>query len=389
MMGACIGRLTGRNSSLASDVERIDVSKFKTDDSLFEGESVVVVIKNFERLEIIRRVKDRRKGLNLAPSSPRKGAIAVVTLNGSRIDDSVLTAGTLATCRSPYEFVQSPDGFAFYNSYDSLHRASSLGDKSYSDDIMRRLHSVDLSKSEDLILASSSGFDTLHFFDKELNLKSQISLWELHPKIAQIDGYTLCLEEFEPPKIANTVFGPLKPVGPKHTPNGLGVQQSPFYLSGASFSSDGSVLFTGYNSPSVYVLADRTISEANLGLRSPHCFREIKLTGAKRSYCVVDSGHGRLLFLRDDLSVYREVSLETLDRPNGSEEQGDWLQYAEYQDSGNLLLIADQRRSRIHVLDIPGRRRRSIDYPKTWSIHGIHHMTASQLKHILPGAERR
>ena len=224
---------------------------------------------------------------------------------------------------------------------------------------------------------ASSGFDTLHFFDRDLRPKGMVSLWEVYSKIARSDGNSLFLKGYGLSNSVDSVISPPREIDPIDVPDGLGVQQSPFYVSGASIASRDRILFTGYNASSVYVLSRGTVYEVELGLRSPHCFREIAMPDAQSFFMVVDSGHGRVLYLCHDLTIFKELSFKGLDRPNGSIDGVEWLQFASYSNSGDLLFIADQTRSCIHVVDVPGKRRRSIRYPETWSLHGINPVAPS------------
>lgn len=349
-----------------------DVLSFDEDRSLLSDRSAVLAIKNFERQSVRKRVLARRagNGKDVPASSPRDGIIAKVRLDNAILNDADINQGAIEKCTSPYQYVAGTDCY-FFNSYDRVFKRTPTGLGSYGDALTRRVHSIDISETSGDVIISSSGFDVIHRFDRNLRLQAVYSVWQAVPFASIRDGRRHSLVGFN---CDLDMTFPVYEVDPEKScfEKGLGVGASPFYISSASFSHSSEVLYTGYNSGSLFVTNFSETSEYPIGLRSPHSFLQLGKSWAGRDYCVLDSGRGHVVFLDSGFGVVDRISLASLPKDWAEYGNEEWIQFASLSGKNSkVLLVADQIRQSIHILDFEEKKRRDISYPNSWSLHGI------------------
>ncbi len=348
----------------------LDASTFDTNNELLQNHTAILAIKNFERQTIRDRVALRRKGESntLKRSTPYPGRICRLGMSDSKFSNEHSKTGCIVDCFSPYLGILCGETF-YYNNYESVIRKTEKDEKCFSDIYTKRVHAFDFHSHSGDILVSSSGFDVIHRLDKELNLISKYSIWELVPGIAYKDGRRYSLTDFECPTSDSSILHLIDPTSNDYR-DGLGIGDSPFYVNGASFSHHDKVLFTGYNSNLLFVTDFKNTEQYGLNLRSPHCFMSLAKEWNNAEYCVLDSGHGRVLFLDSHFSAVYILKLSTLPKNTNKYGNEEWMQFLHIAENG-IIVIVDQIRHSIHILDIEKRERRSITYPRSWSIHGL------------------
>jgi hypothetical protein len=105
----------------------------------------------------------------------------------------------------------------------------------------------------------------------------------------------------------------------------------------------------------------------DLGLTNPHSFRP-----HGDGYMVADTGSGRLLLLDQDFAVGSGIDVSRL--PADQEKKdgfGEWMQTASPLGDDGLFATVDALRDGVHIIDIPGRRRRFISNPREWTIQAV------------------
>ena len=359
--------------------DRLDIDGFEYDDSLATQRRVFVVLKGTGQLAIVEKIIERkgnkRYGLtavtNVAERRYSEGLIALTGLDRDTFDEDTLAIHLAST--EPYEIAVDGDRLAYTSGYRfGLLDLATGTSADFTSDWMSYLHTIEFSEDGQRVLVAATGLDTI----LEIELGSSDVIWDWNAWDHGINHVTLTdsylsrdrdqakrLEEGHPGAEVRLIEDPL--TLPRE---GLATHHSPMNLNGAHYGRDGQILATGYHRPELFVIdRDGAHERHDLGLTNPHSFRP-----CGEGYMVADTGSGRLLLLDDDFAIDAVIDVSSL--PADAEKKagfGEWMQTASPLGESGLFAVVDALRNGVHIVDVPGRRRRFIPNPPEWTIQAV------------------
>ena len=359
--------------------EHLDIASFEYEATLAQHRPVFVALKGFGQLAIVEKIIERkgnkRFGLtavtNVADRRYSTGLIALTRLDGESFDEATLAVHL--ECTEPYEIAVDGDRLAYTSGYRfGLLDLATGASEEFTSNWMSYLHTIEFSADGRHILVAATGLDTI----LEIDLDSSEVVWEWNAWDHGISHVTLSnsyltrdrdqakqLEEDHPGAEVRLIEDPL--TLPRE---GLATHHSPMNMNGAHYGRNGQVLATGYHRPELFVInRDGSNDRHDLGLTNPHSFRPYG-----DGYMVADTGSGRLLLLDQSFAVASNVDLSSLPAdPEKKDGFGEWMQTASPLGTDGLFATVDALRDGVHIIDIPGRRRRFISNPPEWTIQAL------------------
>ena len=396
-----------------------NVSDYTVDDDLGRSHLVYVTIKGFNQQAIVAKIIQRKgqKSLGLTAvenTSQRRyssGKILFTDLGIDAFTDELVDTGDAVDSVEPYHLAFSGDLLA-YTAGDRLEVVGPDGRRTLTNDWMAYLHTADFSADRERVLVVSTGFDTI----QELDLAdgSGEPLWEWNGWDHGITysepadrHYVRSEEQAEEIRVADPDTPVVVVDDPLDWPReGLATQETPLNMNGVFYGPPGDdgreqVLATGYHRSDLFVIdRESGVRQYDLDLRHPHSFRAVSSDdiddeladelGYDYEYMVSNTGEGQLLLLDDDFSVNTTIDFGGL--PADTDKQtgfGEWLQTAAFLDeSAGLVAAVDALRDGVHLVDLPGRRRRFIPNPPNWTIQTVSSISASQVREMIGTAGR-
>jgi hypothetical protein len=231
-----------------------------------------------------------------------------------------------------------------------------------------QLHSAVFSPDGGRIIVTSTGFESII----ELDVMTRMSLWHWcawHHGLSQgVSGHTIHTKSLA----GNAAGGPEvqvlgEPVNLSRgtRPFGLPVRLQACHINQSIYDAED--IFAVLFHQGAIIQIDRTSGSHAVrlsGLKYPHGLFRVGLN----EYIISDTQSGRFCFLNDVLEITRIVTLDGLpgirpDRQRATE----WLQCTD-RVGDTLFAVVDTHRSKIHLIDVDARTRRSIDVPPDWSV---------------------
>jgi hypothetical protein len=358
------------------------VNAYDYDESLGRDLNLVVVVKGFSQLDIVRKIRERKgsKAFGLTAATipaERKystGAIFLVDLaRDSLSEEDIQTSKLQIRCTEPFDVAVCGDRFAYTAGYEIVVRQmSDKTEKILGDTWMSFLHSVVFDSGGSHILTTSAGFDTL----LEFEVSTGTVLWEWN---AWDHGFNYSERDDlyvtrDPNQTFDASARTVLVSNPEDFPKeGLPTHQSPTRLNGASYDADGTILATCFHRPEVLLIKrDGTFSSIDLGLMHPHGFSKFD-SPFHQGYIVTNTGAGQFLLLDHTFAVKSWFDFSTL--PSDAEKKsgfGEWLQNVVPLDADRGIFAAvDALRDGIHIVDFGAAKRRFIANPPEWSVQKV------------------
>lgn len=236
-------------------------------------------------------------------------------------------------------------------------------------DWFAQLHALDVSADGNRLLVASSGFDALI----EIDGKSHEHLWRWfafeHMQFDPTMRFRATRSEGEAQALAASGLTTLVISEPK-TWTGYGMPtQYRTHINDARFLDGETVMATSAHAGTCFLI-DRSTGDTVLhvaGLQAPHGFCRM----APGRFAVADTRRGRIVFTNRDGTLYKAVYLGQLADQSTKKRDGvEWTQNVSRIDS-DVVLVVDDPRNRIWIIDVPGRRYRGISIPDGWRIHQV------------------
>ena len=359
--------------------EHLDIGEFDDDESLAAQRSAFLVLKGTGQLAIVKKIIERngnkRYGLtavtNVSERRYSTGRIALTPLDRDSFDEPTLAIHL--ECTEPYEIAVDGDRLAYTSGYrfGLLDLATGSSDE-FTSDWISYLHTIEFSEDGNRILVAATGLDTI----LEIDLESSEVIWDWNAwdhginHVTMTDSYLTRnrdqakqLEEEHPGAEVRLIEDPL--TLPRE---GLATHHSPMNMNGAHYGRGGQILATGYHRPELFVIdRDGGHERHDLGLTNPHSFRPYG-----KGYMVADTGSGRLLLLDEGFAI--ETAVDTSSLPADPEKKagfGEWMQTASPLGDDGLFATVDALRDGVHIIDVPGSRRRFVSNPPEWTIQAV------------------
>lgn len=371
------------------------LSAYTLDKELGADLHLFVTIKGFNQLAIVRKIIERKgqKSFGLSASSDANkrrystGQILLTDLNRCRFDDAIFETGRQSiTCLEPYHLAIHEQRIAVTAGYEFKVVDLRLGQsRTYTNDWMAYLHTLDFSADGDQMLTVSTGFDTI----QEIDLRSNQVSWEWNawdhgftysPRtkthVVRTQKQAAKLRKGSPGTHLTLIDDPTRL--PKE---GLPTQETPLNLNGVFYGRQGEILATAYHRPELFVIErSGDYRLINLDLCHPHSFLPITIPGHS-GYMVANTGSGQLLLLDDAFQIVHKIDVSSLPADESKKRGfGEWLQTVSLLDAKRGYFAAvDALRDGIHLIDLPNRRRRFIANPPHWTIQSLTRIPDSML----------
>ena len=362
------------------------VATYTYDRTLGADLQVIVSIKGFNQLAIVQKIIERKgqKSFGLTANenaSTRRystGKLLLTDLDRAGFDETLLTDAPSIDCLEPYHVAIQGQQMAYTAGPQfTLIDLQSGQTRTFTNEWMAYLHTVDFAADGRHVLTVSTGFDTI----QEIDLHTKQRGWEWN---AWDQGFTYCsriqahfvrnqrqaahLRQCDPHARVTVIDDPA--LLPRE---GLSTQETPLNLNGVFYGPQGQLLATAYHRPELFVIERSGAYQlVDLGLCHPHSFLPLTVPGGS-AYMVANTGAGQLLFLDESLVVERIIDLSTLPASESKKRGfGEWLQTVSILDAQRgYFAVVDALRDGIHLLDIPNQRRRFMATPPHWTIQTL------------------
>lgn len=357
----------------------LDLAAFEEDAMLGVDLDAFLVVKGFNQAAIVAKIIERKGnkafGLtSITDVTERRysdGLVAHASLGVDSLEEASLK--NRLECTEPFEVDLHRDLLAVTKGFRFMVFDLEAGrTKEYGGDWMSYLHTIEFSPDGEHILIASTGLDTV----LEIELDTGDVAWEWNAWdhgfnfVALTNSYLTRDPAQADLLIASNADADVRLIeDPLELPReGIATHHSPMNLNGAHYGHADEILVTGYHRPELFEIGrDGSRKEYDLGLANPHSFRP-----HDSGYMVADTGAGRLLLLDSDFEVDTIVDFSGL--PADADKKvgfGEWLQTVSPLDGSGLFAAVDALRDGVHIVDVPGRRRRFISNPPQWTIQAV------------------
>jgi hypothetical protein len=361
---------------------------YSYDETVGRQLNVLIVIKGFNQLAIIKKIIERKKSRNYSLTAANnisqriyyRGTIVETCLDRNNFSSTILNEKKIKiNCLEPYSISIKHNKFAYIGA-NQVFIIDLVAGQTYTltNEWMAFLHTVEFSRDDKNVLLASSGFDII----LEINIHSAKVLWEWNSWDQGFNYSKLTntyvtrnrsqLREIEQNNKGSKIIFVKTP---KDYPiGGIPTEQCPARINGASYDENEIVLATSYHRPELFIIQKNNDSfqTVDLGLSHPHGFIRVKLP-YHDGYMVTNTGAGEFLLVDKTFNVVNKLVFSSLSA-SATKEQGfgEWIQNVTLLDPQKGIFAAvDSLRGGIHIIDFLNKRRRFINNPPEWTIQTL------------------
>lgn len=331
----------------------VDLGTYENDDSLLNGEQLLVQFKGFNRLERLNRQSKQILNGEAGSSVARNvsdGSIVLFSelIGGCSLDDlSKIAEVSLSDTRGLVRFgdniiVGSTDKVVDINTENWQ-----AVEHPVQSEWLGFIHSLSISKNKSRLLIASSGYDRI--IEADINTGKTIREW-----IAWENGFPL--NERDGAVIINKNSLGLPPNLRTAFPNSV------------CYLDENNILSTLFHHGLVKINLDNGSTEIiDRDLLRPHA---LNMSGEE--IFLADTANGRIVaYSKLDFSRKKTFSFKNVSELNQESEGREWLQYAKPLKNG-LYLAVDSNRTSIFIFDEKKRKIRRIPFNQNYVIQEAH-----------------
>lgn len=295
-----------------------------------------------------------------------QGRVIDVDLSGDRLSEMVREHASLPYLE-PYDVVTMLDGTRIVGVANGvLVQSQGKADVEISHPWLAQVHSVEV--GGDRLLVASSGYDCV----VEFSLRSGEVLWSWHASDHMVDAALLGVQQSRTDSTASALRGDGLAVADTSDPSLWGRFGLPtairLHLNEAHYLPDGCIAVSLAHLGAILTIS-RTGEAWDViasGLQAPHGF-----TPHQNGLLGADTRRGRALFWGCDRGLPTEIRVEGMEGRTGREISGtEWLQKV-VPLSDSLVLLVDEARNMLWLVDTIHRRYRGIETLANWRIHSV------------------